>query len=78
LKKKVRKRKHCWRSHGLPLLVGMELLISLFKDEFTSCKVGKIWAVPRERLGWLAGLINTDLSHNKGNCVHVLMIIFGL
>jgi hypothetical protein len=43
-----------------------EALIFLFKDQFISCKAGKIWAVCRKGLGWLAGLISTALPHNMG------------
>jgi hypothetical protein len=64
-RKERRRRKHCKRSSGL-LPGGTETLVSLFKDQIISCKVGKIWAVLREELGWLAGLINTALSHNMG------------
>jgi hypothetical protein len=35
----------------------MEALISLFKDQFISWKVGKTWVVLREGPGWLAGLL---------------------
>jgi hypothetical protein len=38
----------------------------------------KTWAVLREGLGWLAGVLNTALSYNKGYSVHVLMLILGL
>jgi hypothetical protein len=55
----------------------MEALISLFKDQIINCKVGKIWGVLREELGWLAGILNTALSHNKGYPAHVLMINLG-
>jgi hypothetical protein len=34
---------------------GREALISLFKDQFISCKAGEIWAVLREGLGLLGG-----------------------
>jgi hypothetical protein len=54
----------------------MEALISLFKDQFVSWEAGKIWAVLRDGLGWLAGLIYIALSHNLGYSVHVLLLIF--
>jgi hypothetical protein len=38
--------------------------------------VGKIWAVLRKGLGWLAGLINTAKSHNKGYSAYKHMLIF--
>jgi hypothetical protein len=58
LKEKRRKSKR--KSSGL-LAGGLEELISLFKDQFISCKAGKIWAVPRKELVWLSDLINIVL-----------------
>jgi hypothetical protein len=63
LEEKERK-KRCKGSGG-PLPNGIEALIFLFKPNI-SCKAGKIWAVLREGLRCLAGLINITLSHNKG------------
>jgi hypothetical protein len=52
---------------------GTKALISVFKDQLINCKVGKIWAVLREELRGLAGLINPALSPNMGYpgaCAH--------
>jgi hypothetical protein len=62
------------KSSGL-LPGGIEAIISLFKDQFINCKARKIWAVLREVLEWLAGLIYTALSHNMGYSAQVLMPI---
>jgi hypothetical protein len=53
----------------------MEALISLIKDQFINCKVGKIWDL-REGLEWLAGLLNTALSCSQRYPVHVLTLTF--
>jgi hypothetical protein len=39
---------------------------------------GKIWAVIREVLEWMAGTLHIALSHKKGYPAHVLMLNFGL
>jgi hypothetical protein len=48
------------------------------ETQFISCKVEKTWAVLREGRGWLAGLLNTALSNNKGYSAHVLCLFLGL
>jgi hypothetical protein len=74
------KRQWKWKYHkrksGGILPGNMEALTSLFKDQLIyKGKAGKIWAVLRKRLWWLAGLINTALSHNIGYSVYILMLI---
>jgi hypothetical protein len=71
-KRRKSKRKHCKRISDVLLPGGIETLISLFKDQFINCKLGKIWTVLREGVGWLAGFINTALLHNMGYSVHLL------
>jgi hypothetical protein len=44
---------HTHTQSGEILPVCTEALISLFKDQFISCKAEKVWAVLREGLGWL-------------------------
>jgi hypothetical protein len=61
---KKSKRKHHRRKSDRLLPGGIEALVSLFKDQFISCKAGKLWAVLWQGLGWLAGLLNTTLSQN--------------
>jgi hypothetical protein len=74
-KGKKSKRKHRKRKSSGLLPGGMEALIPLFEDQSINCKLGKICAVLKKGLGWLAGLINTALSYYKGHLVHVLMLI---
>jgi hypothetical protein len=69
-RKGKRKKKHCKRKSG-----GLCQVAILFKDQFISCKAGKIWAVLREELGWLAGLINTAFSCNMVFSAPVVMLI---
>jgi hypothetical protein len=69
-KERKSKRKYHKRRSGGLLPGGIEALLSLFKDQFK-----QIWAVLRDGLGWLAGLINTPLSHNVRYSVHLLMVI---
>jgi hypothetical protein len=74
MERKSKKKHH---KIGGGLLPGdMETLISLFKDQCISFKEWKIWAVLRDGIWRLAGLINRATSHNMGYFAHVLMLGF--